>query len=164
MTTIPGPDARAGQTSLLIDAQTGRRASVAEWVAAFADLWTAGARHVDRFMDIFDPGIVLIAPGFPPSRGYAEGLAAFRRTFRAFPDLTGEVVRWSAYGDVLFVEMTFRATVGGRRLKWHNVDRFLIRDGAVVERVAYFNPSSVRRAMLSGPAGFAQMLRLRLGQ
>lgn len=157
------PIAAIPSAPLLIDVRTGQTGSIEDWVAAFAALWRRGATSLDQFMSIFHADIRLVAPGFKPTRGHRDGLAAFRRTFRAMPDLTAEVSRWSTSGDALFVEMTFRATIGRRPITWHNVDRFIIRDGAVVERVAFFNPARVRRALLSSPRGLRQMLRLRTG-
>jgi len=59
--------------------------------------------------------------------------------------------------------MTFSATLGRRRVEWRNVDRFVLRDGLAVERVAFFDRSRVRRALLSSPRGWRQLLRLRFG-
>ena len=67
--------------------------------------------------------------------------------------------RWSASDDVLFIEMTFRATIGGRIVEWPNVDRFLFADGRAVERVAYFDPLRVRRALLGSLRGWLQIGR-----
>ena len=132
---------------------------ISEWVATFAQLWAGGQSNVEKFMELFSPDVRLIAPGLRPTKGREAGLAAFRRTFHVLPDLTAEVLRWSATGDVLFIEMTFKATIGGRITEWRNVDRFLFRNGLAVERVAFYNPGKIRRAFLSSPSGWMQLLR-----
>jgi limonene-1,2-epoxide hydrolase len=89
------------------------------------------------------PEIQLSAPGLRTTRGWSACQEVFRRTFEVLPDLTARVHRWSADGETLFIEMTFRATIGGRLVEWDNVDRFLFRDGRAVERVAYFDPTRI---------------------
>ncbi|MES2937884.1 MAG: nuclear transport factor 2 family protein [Pseudomonadota bacterium] len=145
--------------SVVVDARNGRRGDYADWVAAFEELWRGGRANVNRFMDIMGPDIRLVAPGLKPTQGKPAATEAFRRTFALLPDLTARVHRWSAGADVVFIEMSFTATVAGRPFTWHNVDRFLFRDGYAVERVAYFNPARLRRAFLGRPAGWLQLLR-----
>lgn len=149
--------------SVVINTRTGATGSYAEWVAEFAERWAGGRKNLDRFMDLLSPDIRLIAPGLRPTQGWDACHKAFQRTFEILPDLTAEVTRWSASGDVLFIEMTFAATVGRKKLRWNNVDRLLFREGRAIERVAYFDPSRVRRAFLRSPRGLWQLLRLRLG-
>lgn len=146
---------------VVIDTGTGARGSFADWVAAFEERWADARSNLDRFMDILGPDIVLSAPGLKTTRGRAAGREAFAKTFLALPDITGTVHRWSATGDVLFIEMTFAATIGNQRVEWHDVDRFLFRDGVAVERIAYFDPSPIRRAYLGSFAGIRQLWRMR---
>lgn len=145
---------------LLIDARTGERGSVQEWVGKFAELWHGGRDRLDDFMRIFAVEIVLSAPGLRTTHGHAAGREAFRRTFEVFPDMKATVGDWACAPRVLFVEIEFAATIGGKSVRWRGVDRFRIEQGAVVERIAFFNPLRVRRALLANPRGWAQMLRL----
>jgi ketosteroid isomerase-like protein len=150
---------------VVIDHRSGQRGGMDEWVQAFAEVWSAPRRELDRLMALLAPDIVLVAPTRPPrSVGQAEGRLAFERAFRAMPDLHATVARWSATGDVLFVEMTFHATIGGRRVSWNSVDRILFRDGHAVERAAFFNPTRVRRAFTRNLRAIAQFLRFRIGR
>ncbi|MBX2802114.1 MAG: nuclear transport factor 2 family protein [Myxococcales bacterium] len=142
-----------------VDAVDGRVGDAEDWVASFEELWRQGRASTDRFMRLMGPTIRLVAPGLSPTVGRAAGTEAFRRTFRLFPDLRAEVLRWSAREDCLFIEMQFSATAGGRPCRWWNVDRFLFQDGYAVERIAYFNPLVVRRALLRSPVGWCQLLR-----
>lgn len=148
--------------TVFIDPDTGATGSHAEWVAAFAARWAQGAGALERFLDIMDAEIRLAAPGLKPTVGRAAGTAAFARVFAALPDLTGEVHRWAARGDALFIEMTFAATIGGRLVKWGNIDAFRFENGCAVERTAYFDRLQLQRAYLRNLRGFWQLIRLRL--
>lgn len=159
--------------SVLIDTVSGERGEIADWVATFGALWSGGRANLDRFMDLFSPDVRLAAPGFRPTTGRDAGLRAFSRTFAALPDLTAELHGWSASltagpdgaaSGLLFVEMTFTATLGGRLTRWRNVDRFEFRGGVAAERVAFLDPTRVRRALLRNLSGWRQLLRLRLGR
>jgi hypothetical protein len=152
-------EARCFLMSVIINSRTGQRGDYAAWVSAFAELWRSGRSRSLEFMNLLSPDIKLTAPGLRSTHGRAEGEAAFNRTFRVLPDLTAQVERWSATGEVLFIEMTFSATIGGKRVTWRNVDRFLFQAGMAVERVAFFNPGPVRAAFLAGPSGWLQLWR-----
>lgn len=147
--------------TVYVDAVRGVEGSYADWVAEFDRKWRRGRESADEFMDLMGPEIRLVAPGLRPTVGRAAGTEAFRRAFLVMPDLTATVDRWAEREGRLFVEMTFVATVGNRRLAWPNVDRFVFVDGLAVERVAYFNPTKVRAGFLRSPAGWAQLLKRR---
>ncbi|MGI9424060.1 MAG: nuclear transport factor 2 family protein [Hyphomicrobiaceae bacterium] len=149
---------------VVLDTRSNERGTMSDWVAAFAEVWKSPRENIDRLLELLDENVVLKAPTTPPvSNGTVESRRAFERTFRAMPDLRAEVHRWSAEEDVLFIEMSFTATIGGRVVTWRNVDRFLFRNGVAVERIAFFNPSKLRRAFLANPRGWTQLVRLRIG-
>jgi SnoaL-like domain len=148
---------------IVINTKTGARATYADWVAAFVDLWSAPAQNVARFTDILDPQIRLIAPGVPTTTGHAAAHISFARLFKALPDMRGDVIAWSAQGDTLFIEMTFTATIGRRKLTWPNIDRITFKNGTAVERVAYFDPTPVRLAFLASPRGWRQFATILWG-
>ena len=149
---------------VVLNTRTGETGNISAWVSKFTSLWKGGQSNINEFMDLLSSDVRLIAPGFRTTVGRAAGLSAFARTFDVLPDLTASVVRWSANDDVLFVEMTFSATIGRRQAQWYNVDRFIFLDGLAVERVAFYNPNRVRREFLKSPAGCWQLFkRLRSG-
>ena len=148
-------------SDVVVDHRTGQRGTYEDWVEAFKERWADARFNLDRFMDILGPDIILSAPGLKTTRGRDAGYQAFAKTFAALPDITGTVHRWSASGDLLFIEMTFAATIGNRRVEWHDVDRFLFRNGVAVERVAYFDPTPIRKAYLGSLAGLRQLWRMR---
>ena len=149
---------------LIVDTDSGRQGSPEEWVAAFADVWRGGVRRLPDFMRLMSPDIRLVAPGLKTTEGRAAGHEAFRRTFVVLPDLVADVHDWAWRHDSLFIEMSFRATIGRERVTWRNVDRFRFVQGRAVERVAFFNPTRGRRAFLRHPRGWMQLLRrIRIG-
>lgn len=157
-------DYAAAAGAVVLDNRTGARGDVAQWVEVFTRVWATPRERLDDLMALLSPEIVLRAPTRPPeSRGQAAGRRAFERAFRAMPDLRAVIHRWSAAEDVAFIEMTFHATIGGRKAAWDSVDRILFRDGLAVERVAYFDPAKVQSAFLRNPTAILQMLRLRTG-
>jgi hypothetical protein len=150
--------------AIVLDTRTGERGDYAGWVACFAHVWEAPRDRLGRLLDLLSPNVTLIAPTTPArSTGHAAGRRAFERTFAAIPDLRAEVVRWSASGEALFIEMVYSATLGKRATQWHGVDRILFAHGEAIERRAYFNPAKVRSALVRSPTGWRQLLRLRTG-
>ncbi|MEP0708809.1 nuclear transport factor 2 family protein [Parvibaculum sp.] len=151
---------------IVLDTRTGERGGFDDWVRIFDESWTAPRDNLERILGLLSEDVVLKAPTRPPmSRGRSAGRKAFRAAFSAFPDLTGKTKRWAASGDVLFIEMTFTATVGGRKLSWDNVDRFLFRNGEAVERIAFFQDSTiVLRTARRSLRGWVQIVRLSLGK
>lgn len=148
----------------VVDTSSGTSVEIADWVAAFAEVWKAPRENLDQLLALLDENVVLKAPTTPPvMKGHAASRRIFERAFRAMPDWRAEVHRWSAENDLLFIEMSFSATIGSKLISWRNVDRFLFRDGVAVERIAFFNPLPVRRAFLANPRGWLQLARLRLG-
>lgn len=160
LTDRPFPETGKGLCmSIVVNTRTGLTGDYSTWVSIFSQLWREGRSRLPEFMSLLSPQIKLTAPGLRSTHGWIEAEAAFKRTFDVLPDLTAEVERWSATGDALFIEMTFSATIGGKTLRWRNVDRFVFRDGMAFERVAYFNPGPLRAAFLKSPAGWLQLWR-----
>lgn len=143
----------------VVDNRSGRRVEAREWVARFDEVWRAGQARQADLLALLGPDIRLAAPGLRPTRGIDAARRAFEQTFELFPDLTAEVKAWAAAGGTLFIEMEFAATIGSGELRWKNVDRFSFVDGVAVERVAFFNPGKLRRALLASPAGWRQLLK-----
>lgn len=117
----------------------------ADFVARFIRFWRPPV-DLDDLASLLHPDVRLIAPGMPPTTGRDAGIAAFRQVFAMVPDLHIDVERWSATGDAVFIECTMRGTLAGHRLEIPSVDRILVRDGVVLERVAYFDPSPMLAA------------------
>jgi limonene-1,2-epoxide hydrolase len=148
-------------------------AAAEAWVEAFTEGWRAPsgadafAAHIEPRVD---PEFRLVQPMLPTVEGL-EGLREgfLRPTFTMLPSLRAEVHGWAASGDIVFIEFSLIATVGRHRLRWPVVDRFILGDGRPVERVSYFDPAPLVRAVATSPSawprflrGQAQLLRFRL--
>jgi ketosteroid isomerase-like protein len=111
----------------------------AAFVRRFADFWSAP--DPDRLGAVLTSDVTLIQPMAPPTHGLTAAQEAFRRLFVLVPDLRGTVDRWSASGDVVFIEFRLHGTFGGRAIEWPAVDRFTLRGDLGSERVSYFDPT-----------------------
>jgi ketosteroid isomerase-like protein len=100
---------------------------------------------------------VLIQPLMPKAVGRKACEEGFARLFRLIPDLHATVHRWSADGDIVFIEFTLAGTFGGRPIEWNAVDRFVLRDGLALERISYFDSLPVGIEMALRPRGWRQL-------
>jgi len=86
-----------------------------------------------------------------------EGLRdMLQSTLAAFPDLTVTVQRWVEQGDTVVTEELFEGThVGyfaglgptGRRVRLPMAHIYTVRDGAIVERIAYHDTAGILRQL-----------------
>ena len=133
--------------------------STAAFVERFEDAWRIP--DLDKHEALWSDDIVLVQPLMGTLRGRDECRAAFGRLFRQIPDLHAVVHRWSRSADALFIEFTLRGSFGGRELSWSAVDRFLLVDGLIAERVSYFDAAPLVAAMAARPRGWRRLLATR---
>jgi ketosteroid isomerase-like protein len=128
----------------------------AEFVKRFEHAWAQSS--VDAIAELLTDDVVLRQPTLPDTVGKAAAHTAFAKVFQAFPGLTATVHRWAANGDVVFIEFTLHGEFGGRPLSWPAVDRFLLRDGLIAERVNYADGGNLFVEILKRPRGWRRML------
>jgi ketosteroid isomerase-like protein len=128
----------------------------AAFVERFETAWSRS--NADALGELLADDVVLIQPGMPSIRGRAEAHETFSRLFRLIPDLHVVVHRWAEGDDVLFIEFTLAGTFGGSEISWPAVDRFLLRDGLVAERVSYFDPMPLFLTTLRRPRGWRTLV------
>ncbi|MDG1825420.1 MAG: nuclear transport factor 2 family protein [Henriciella sp.] len=151
-------------TSVVLNVNTGERGTVAEWVERFTQGWNVGADQLEYLLSMISDDITLRAPISPPvTYGKEDSRKACLRTFKAIPDLRADVLRWSSSGDALFIEMIFYATIGGKPISWPHIDVLTFKDGIAIERVAYFDPSKLRKSLFRNLSSLVQLWRLRRG-
>jgi ketosteroid isomerase-like protein len=145
-------------------AAPGRQAARA-WVLAFAEGWLAPASadaFADHFQPWFAPHIRLIQPQLPTLVGHQAFRDRFARPlFALIPDLHGQVERFAVGADCAYIELTLRGTLGGGPIAWRVCDRATLRDGLVVERESYFDPTPLLRALLTRPRAWPALARAR---
>jgi ketosteroid isomerase-like protein len=145
-------------------AAAGRQAAQA-WVLAFAEGWLAPASadaFADHFQPWFDPHVRLRQPLLPTLVGHQAFQERFVwPLFALIPDLTGQVERFAIGADGVYIELTVRGTLGGRPIAWRVCDRATLRDGLVVERESYFDPTPLLRALLTRPRAWPALARAR---
>jgi ketosteroid isomerase-like protein len=134
----------------------------AEFARFFGEGWAIGASDPERFFAHFGPAFApdarLVQPLAPTAIG-PEGLRErFTPIFAAIPDLRSEVVRFGATDDGVLIEHVMRGTFGGRPLELPVTDRFILRDGLIAERRAYFDPLPLVGAMLRSPRTSVKLL------
>src|SRR2546421_168074 len=137
----------------------------AEWVAGFADGWRAPAgpeSFLAHFRALLAPDVRLIQPQLKTTVGHRAFDEEFvRPLFALMPDLHGDVERWAAREDSLYIELTLSGTLAGRAVSWRACDRITLRDGLAVERESYFDPLPLLVALARTPRAWPRFVRLR---
>jgi hypothetical protein len=134
----------------------------AHFVEKFTAAWARPT--VERLGALMHPEVRLRAPLMSPTNGLAASCEEMRRLLLLWPDVRIEVERWSATGDLVFIEITMHATVAGRPTRIPAIDRILLRDGLVLERVSYVaDPLPLLTAMLLRPSGWRRWWRSGVG-
>jgi ketosteroid isomerase-like protein len=128
----------------------------AEFVDRFEAAWATS--DPDFLVALLTDDVVLIQPGMPSMRGKAEARDNFARLLRLIPDLHVRVHRWAARNEIVFIEFTLIGTFGGKEVSWPAVDRFLMRDGLIAERVSYFDPLPLILTTLTRPRGWRRLV------
>jgi len=134
--------------------------AAAEFVRGFAAAWSPPVSAAGLAALIHPEG-VLVTPLMSRAVGRAAAERQFGRLLRRIPDLHADVGRWAGDEDALFVEIELVGSVARRELAWPAIDRFLLRDGLIAERVSYFDPLPLVLESLKRPAGLPAMLALR---
>jgi hypothetical protein len=155
-------------TAVHAPSTTAETASAAErWVEGFIEGWRApSGPHAfsAHFRPMLAPDIRLIQPQLPRLVGrdaFAEHFV--RLVFDLFPDVRGEVERWAVNGDAVYIEMTLRSTLAGRRaVSWRVCDRVTLEHGVAVERESYFDPGPLIAAIALTPRAWPAVLCVQL--
>jgi steroid delta-isomerase-like uncharacterized protein len=132
------------------------RLDAAEFVRRFEQAW--GRSSADAIVELLADDVVLKQPAMPDIVGKAAARKAFTQVFDAFGDLTATVHRWAAEGNLVFIEFTLSGEFGGRPLSWPAVDRFLLRDGLIAERVNYADGAKLFVEILKRPRGWRRLI------
>lgn len=125
-----------------------------EWfVKAFEDAWREPAT---RFVKLFHPDGTLLQPGMERPIGREKIPEQVARILARWPDFQVETKHWAVSGDVVFIEWTASGKFHGEgeRVQWQGASRFTLRDGLIIEEIAYSDTWPLR--VLENP-GLRQM-------
>jgi len=111
---------------------------IAGFVQCFADGWRQPTPHA--WDTILDEDVRLVQPLLANGRGLRLWHRQVTRLLQLAPDLHLDVLGWAAADDLVFIEFRATGTVGGHRLTWTGVDRFVLADGKAIERRSFFDP------------------------
>lgn len=117
---------------------------------------------LDHFRPRFHPEAHIVQPTLPPATGLAEIEERFRELFALFPDYVITVDDWAARGDVVWIGVTHHATVGRRDVSWRGVDRVVLEDGLLRERIAFFDSLATLPTALLAPRTWPTLVRWNL--
>jgi limonene-1,2-epoxide hydrolase len=137
---------------------TGEEAAafVERFIAAWAD------PKVEKLQELTHDDAVLVQPMMPRMVGREAAREGFGRLLALFPGIHGEVLRWSAEGNELMIEMRMTVPAGSRPLAWDLVDRIELEGGLVRERITYMDSLPIVLGVLTRPALWAAMARFYL--
>jgi hypothetical protein len=145
----------------MIEAAAASDPAVRDFVERFQAAWARPT--AEGLAAICHPEVRLGQPLMRELRGRAAVAAGFGELLRAMPDLRGDVERWSREGQLVFIELTLSGTLSGRRVSWTVVDRILLEDGLVRERISYFDPLPLVLGSLRAPRSWRRFIRLMRG-
>jgi ketosteroid isomerase-like protein len=136
-----------------------------EFVEFFATGWAKPKPEgfLDHFRPRFHPEARLEQPTMPTAQGWDQIEARFRELFELFPGYLVTVEDWAARGDVVYIAVTHRADPGSRLGGFASVDRVVLEDGLIRERVAYFDSLETLPAALRSPRAWPRLVRWNLG-
>ena len=128
----------------------------AAFVRRFGEVWARP--DPEALNSLVRPDVEFIQPMEAPVHGHLEAAAFWRRLLTMIPDLRGEVISWGLRDDRLYVEFRMHGTLGGKPIQWVVLDRILLEDGRVRQRIAYFNPLPLILAVITRPRSWPAYL------
>jgi hypothetical protein len=128
------------------------------FVEKFVAAW--GDPSVEKLQELTHSEVVLEQPMMPRMVGKEAAREGFGRLLGLFPGIRGRVLRWSAEGDMVWIEMRMTVPAGSRPLEWDLVDRIELEGGLVRERITYMDAVPIVLGVLTRPALWAAMARM----
>ena len=112
-----------------------------DFVKKFEHAWRD---PIARFASLFHPEGTLFQQGMERPLKRDEITAHVSRVLTLMPDQRIEVERWGANGDDVFIEWSASATLRDQPIEWSGASRFTLRDGLIIEEIAYFDTLLLR--------------------
>ncbi len=115
--------------------------STADFVQRFEEAWR---EPLTKFVELFAQDGVLFQSGMEKPIPRSEIVGHQARTLTLLPDMSVRVTRSAVDGDDVFIEWQAAGTFLDRPVSWGGASRFTLRDGLIVEEVAYFDTLPLR--------------------
>ena len=112
-----------------------------DFVKKFQHAWRD---PIARFGSLFHPEGTLFQQGMERPLKRDEITAHVSRVLTLMPDQRIEVTHWGANGDDVFIEWDASATLRDQPIEWSGASRFTLRDGLIIEEIAYFDTLLLR--------------------
>jgi hypothetical protein len=135
-------------------------ASPPAMVRHFTDVWAHPT--ADALAALCTDDVRVVQPGRPLIVGRDAVRRDFAKLLRWQPGLHAIIDDW-AQGERLFIAFRLCFRLGGRIWELPTVDRILVRDGLVAERIASFDSFAFALAVLRRPSEWPGFLRYRRG-
>jgi hypothetical protein len=142
--------------SIAPEAESLPEATVTDFVRRFDATWATPSP--DALNKLVHADIEFIQPMEAPVHGHREAAAFWRRLLTLIPDLRGEVISWGFQGKHVYLELRMFGTLGGKPIEWVVLDRIVLEDGRVRQRIAYFNPLPLVLAVITRPRSWRAYL------
>lgn len=113
------------------------------FVEAFEAAWRDPAH---RFEALFHADGTLLQSSMEKPVGRAGVAAQVAAILQRFPDLRIEVRHWARNGHVILIEWAASGRPYGKGdvVRWQGASRFTLRDGLILEEIAYFDTTFLR--------------------
>lgn len=128
------------------------------FVDRFEEAWR---EPLTKFVELFHASGTLLQAGMDRPLRRDEIPAHQQRTMALLADYSLQVDGWAARENDVFIEWTAKGVFRGKPLSWSGASRFSLRDGLIVEEVAYFDTAPLRKvasAPLDGDLATAAMV------
>jgi hypothetical protein len=130
----------------------------ADFTRRFGEAWAAPSG--ERLAALLTEDVHLVQPLMREVHGRDPARRLFDELFTLVPDLHSAVRRFGATDDGVLIEHTMTGTFGRRPYSWDVIDRVLLEDGLVRERIAHFDPLPVLAQLLRRPQRVPAAVRL----
>jgi limonene-1,2-epoxide hydrolase len=132
-----------------------------EFVDAFVEGWTRSQpdEWIAYFEPLSHPEVIATQPILPAAVGVTAYMQSFRTTFALLKNVRVVVQRTACTDDAVFIESVLTAKIGGRSVRIEVTDRFVLRDGLIYRRQAFFDPTPIVIGVLLRPLVIPTVVR-----
>jgi len=111
--------------------------------------------HPHAWDELLADDVELAQPMLCAGRGRELWWDEVSRLLAFLPDFRGEVLSWSGRDEMLFIEVAFTATLGGRPLSFRAIDQLHLRpEGTLLRRESFFDSVPLVLLVLRRPSAW----------